>query len=284
MKAYKGFSKVLPFLCLVLITAYLYYVFYKPVEGFFAKSDACDMIQKNRTFIQGQVDDVSKNLSNLQDKVTTTNTIGTEILDYLDKNACFSMNKTDTTCTSLWTQYTGASSTISSVKTTIANLTSSIADLTKQLTTVQGRMDAWDKNKSGGQYTPKEFFEQLKCTANSADNTCKVLTQMNNQYISDTATKPTLTNQITAQNTALTNAQTQLRNTQSTKINAVTSLTNGGCLTYKTNFFCSELLGQYNFLQTTIKNAQTNQQGFLSFFNTRRTPLDDIIKLQTDAC
>lgn len=86
---------------LVVLGFGLYTFYYKPVEGFFAKTDACATAKADKTFIQNQVTDISNSLAALQNKLNKVNSIKQEIQGIQSQNNCFTTNASSFLCEQL---------------------------------------------------------------------------------------------------------------------------------------------------------------------------------------
>ncbi len=297
MRDSKNLHNVLGFLLIFFITIYLYYLFYKPVEGFFAKSDACEVATRNRDFIQRQVNDVSANLVNLQSKLNQVTDIRTEIYRLLFNNNCLDFVTSNEPCKTIVNNYNQNE----------ASLTKALADQkmnSDKLADLTGNLGALQANEAKNRDLIKRANDYLNIAKNCAESyfvdekvgCCSILTAQRkrelcaqtlqlkrkaedelNQLIEAPKQLPLLQ----ANTTSLQDSVNRLK---ANKAKLQTDIDTNKCIRVKSSFLCLELEAQRKLLGTSIENGTFQQKSFLDFFKSKSTPLADINTLVSNSC
>lgn len=275
-------------LFLIVLSAFLYTLFYKPVEGFFAKKDACDIAVKNREFIQNQVTSVSGSLDKLQTKFDTVANIRAEIQGYLTKYDCLQFNTSDPVCSDLITKY----------NTVTTSLTTALADK-KLYEEKEGEANTEITKATNGikinteKLPPLLDLEQnvLKCKEKDytdPNNTCSKIKDAKKQFNDfiklDTEKKAKFQKQLETSKQNLASFAKSIPDLDAQKKSLQTQLDQKQCTRIKNTFACNEFRNQLKLLEKIVDNAKTAQKAYTDFFKSKSSPLDDIKKLVTDNC
>ncbi len=276
-------------LFLIVLSAFLYTLFYKPVEGFFAKKDACDVAVKNREFIQNQVNSVSGSLDKLQTKFDSIANIRAEIQGYLTKYDCLQFNTSDPVCTDLITQYNTTNTKLTNAladkklyeekqaeaNTKIKALTDSIKASNDALAKIQEVLD-----KKIIVCTDKDYAD----STNTCFNIKGAKDQYNTNINKDTESRTSFQTQLTTSTQNLASLAKTIPEFDAQKKSLQTQLDKKECTRIKNTFACNEFRNQIKLLEKIIDNSKTAQKAYTDFFKAKSTPLDDIKKLVADNC
>lgn len=284
---------VFPALFFCLFGAFLYYLFYKPVEGFFAKSDACEMATKNRDFILGQVNDVSKNLNNLDEKIKKVSGIRDEIQRLLDKNSCLTFNISNQTCFDNKRNYDYHNDFSNNYASELKKNNDIITDLTPKIKKFQDDYDA--NNVTYIRLTEVELQKNgLTCDPTVKNKTypgetsCAELIKVRNEYntkmINATFEKNRLQPELTNATSEVARLTPLYNESYKNKLYWQGQLNTNKCFTVKSSFLCTELGNQLKFIDVAIKGAENNQIDFKRFFDEKTKPLTDINTILTNSC
>jgi hypothetical protein len=278
---------LLSFLFLFLLGYLLYLVFYKPVEGFFAKTDACDMANRNKTFIQNQVTDVSNNLLNLQNGIQRASGIRRELQDLLYTNNCLILATSDT-CATLNATFTNTSTQLKNALAEKKISDEKIASLNSQIATLTTDINALNTTITN----LTSYFTQynLSCTvATTAGNyagaqACTGLQRIQTDLPIKISDRTNLTTQLTAETTNNTRLQTNITSLDTTLKNTQDQLDTNACISYKSTFLCNQISSQYRVLDRTFQNSKADLIEYTNFYTAKSSPLADINALITNAC
>jgi hypothetical protein len=275
-------------LFLIVLSAFLYYLFYKPVEGFFAKKDACDVAVKNREFIQNQVNTVSGSLDKLQKKFDSVGNIRAEIQGYLTKYDCLQFNSSDPVCNDLVNQFNSIS----------AKLTNALADKKlyeeKEVEANTEITKATNGIKINTEKLPPLIdleLNVLKCKEKDyadSNNTCSKIKDAKKQFNDfiklDTEKKDKFQKQLDASKQNIALLSKSIPEFDAQKKSLQSQLDQKQCTKIKSTFACNEFRNQLKFLEKIVDNAKTAQKTYSDFFKAKSAPLDDIKKLVADNC
>ncbi len=276
-------------LFILLLGAYLYYLFCKPVEGFFAKTDACQIANENRIFMENQEKDVTQNLTNLENKFTSIAPIRAEIQSNLTKFACLQFNTSNPTCTTLTNAFNLVDTqlntqlankklnedTIAEANTKIPQLTASINDLNSRITKLNEALTtviSCDPRKSN-------YAGATQCA--TIDATVK---EWNAKIATDTSSRSFLQTQLNTATANVTTTNPIIATLTSQKQSFQTQLGTNQCTTIKNTFICNELNNNLQLIDQSIQDARKEQEQYTTFFNSKRTPIDDIKALIQNSC
>lgn len=273
-------QSILTTVFLLLLGAFLYYLFYKPVEGFFEKTDACDMAKKNQVFIQNQVNDVSANLVNLQTKLNKVGDIRSELQGLLTKYGCLQFNTSNAICINLSSRFTTTDTQLTNAliekktqEDKILEANTKIPQLTANITANTGKLTQLTTD-------PILNCDPKKGTVYLTTDQCKLIVELLRKtqadINTDTTSKTYFTTQLTNSTSNLAKMNSVITDLDTSKKSVQSDLDKNNCTTIKSTFTCSELNGQLKLLEKTIDNAKKDQSYFQSYFTEKSAPLNAI--------